>query len=291
MTNATYTPIDEHAEDYKQAGRGFMERAEWDFARGDLVRASEGAWEAAAQFVKAAAAQRGWGHEDHIHIAQSAEKLAEETGNEEIGGLFDVVFALRANFQGEGRKSEKSVRRGMDAARNLTLILESVPPPKDRPRYWILKPNGDRIMTYIPLDEHAEEYKRTGRWFMDQAEWEFERGDLLQASEKIWGAAAQFLKALAVQRGWAHESHQHLVQVAGDLRKETGNDDIVILFNTAESMHANFYEASRSEEDVRLGMDAVRRLIAILEQIPPPEIKPPKGYRKQRAFRRTRADA
>ena len=126
---------------------------------------------------------------------------------------------------------------------------------------------------------------------MDQAEWEFERGDLLQASEKIWGAAAQFLKALAVQRGWAHESHQHLVQVAGNLRKETGNDDIVILFNTAESMHANFYEASRSEEDVRLGMDAVRRLIAILEQIPPPEIKPPKGYRKQRAFRRTRADA
>ena len=268
-----------------------MERAEWDFARGDLVRASEGAWEAAAQFVKAAAAQRGWGHEDHILIAQSAENLAEETGNEEIGNLFDVVFALRANFQGEGRKSEKSVRRGMDAARELTRILEEIPPPKDRPRYWILKPNGDWIMTYIPLDEHAEEYKRTGRWFMDKAEWEFERGDLLQASEKIWGAAAQFLKALAVQRNWGHESHQHLGQVAGDLRKETGNDEIVRLFRTAESMHANFYEAYMNEEDVRLGMDDVRRLIAILDEIPPPEIKPPKGYRKQRAFHRTRADA
>ena len=291
MTNTTYAPIDEHAEDYKQAGRLFMDRAEWDFARGDLVRASEGAWEAAAQFMKAISAQRGWGHEDHIHIAQSAEKLAEETGNAEIGNLFDVVFALRGNFQGEGRKSEKSVRRGMDAAHSLIAVLEEIPPPKDRPRYWILKPNGDWVTTYIPLDEHAEEYKRTGRWFMDQAEWEFERGDLLQASEKIWGAAAQFLKALAVQRGWAHESHQNLVQVAGGLRKETGNDDIVRLFRTAESMHANFYEASMNEEDVRLGMDDVRRLIAILEQIPPPEIKPPKGYRKQRAFRRTRADA
>ena len=287
----TYAPIDEHAEDYKQAGRLFMERAEWDFARGDLVRASEGAWEAAAQFVKAAAAQRGWGHEDHIHIAQSAEKLAEETGNEEIGNLFDVVFALRGNFQWEGRKSEKSVRRGMDAARELTRILEEIPPPKDRPIYWIRHANGDQIMTYIPLDEHAEEYKRTGRWFMDKAEWEFERGDLLQASEKIWGAAAQFLKALAVQRGWGHETHQHLGQVAGDLRKETGNDEIVRLFRTAESMHANFYEAYMNEEDVRLGMDDVRRLIAILEEIPPPEIKPPKGYRKQRAFHRTRADA
>ena len=291
MTSATYAPIDEHAEDYKQAGRLFMERAEWDFARGDLVRASEGAWAAAAQFVKAAAAQRGWGHEDHILIAQSAGELRAETGNDDIVRLFSAAASLRANFQGGGYISEDDVRLGMDCVHELIAILEEIPPPKDRPRYWILKPNGEWVMTYIPLDEHAEEYKRTGRWFMDQAEWEFERGDLLQASEKMWGAAAQFLKALAVQRGWAHESHQHLKQVAEGLAEETGNYEIEDLFDVAEGLHANFYEAFSRESSVRRRMNKVRRLIAILEEIPPPEIKPPKGYRKQRAFRRTRADA
>ena len=286
-----HTPIDEHAEDYKQAGRVFMDRAEWDFARGDLVRASEGAWAAAAQFVKAVSAQRGWGHETHIHIAQSSDMLAEETGNEEIYRLFAVVFAMRPISQGGiGYKGEKAIRMGMDIAREFISVLEEIPPPEDRPKYWILKPNGSWIMTYIPLDEHAEEYKQTGRWFMDQAEWEFERGDLLQASEKMWGAAAQFLKALATQRGWGHESHYHLRQVAERLAEETGNNEIEDLFDAAEGLHANFYGAFSRESSVRRRMDKVRRLIDILESIPTPE--PPRiGYAKQRTFHRTRADA
>lgn len=285
-----YTPIDEHAEEYKQAGRIFMDRAEWDFARGDLVRASEGAWAAAAQFVKAVSAQRGWGHETHIHIAQSAAELWKETGNDDILKMFSMAEMLRADARDGGGLSEEAVRRGMDTAREFISVLEEIPPPEDRPKYWILKPNGSWIMTYIPLDEHAEEYKQTGRWFMDQAEWEFERGDLLQASEKMWGAAAQFLKALATQRGWGHESHYHLGQVAGNLRKETGNDEIVRLFGMAEKLHTNFYAAYMDEEDVRLCMNDVRRLIDILESIPTPE--PPRiGYAKQRTFHRTRADA
>ncbi len=144
-------------------------------------------------------------------------------------------------------------------------------------------------MTYIPVDEHAEEYRQTGRWFMDQAEWEFGRGDLAQASEKAWGAAAQFLKALATQRGWGHESHQHLGQVADKLAEETSNEDIARLFSIAESLHANFYEAYRSEAAVRLGIDDMQRFLDILESITPPE-SPRKGYVKQRAFHRTRAE-
>jgi len=267
-----------------------MERAEWDFARGDLVRASEGAWEAAAQFVKAAAAQRGWGHEDHILIAQSAGELRAETGNDDIVRLLSSAASLRANSQGGGYISEDDVRLGMDCVHKLIAILEEIPPPKDRPRYWILKPNGDRIMTYIPLDEHAEEYKRTGRWFMDKAEWEFERGDLLQSSEKAWGAAAQFLKALATQRGWGHESHQHLGQVANKLALETGNNEIITLFDVASGLHSNFYAAFKDENAVRWGLDEMHRFLDILESIPQPE--PPRiGYAKQRTFHRTRADA
>ena len=145
-------------------------------------------------------------------------------------------------------------------------------------------------MTYIPIDEHAEEYKQTGRWLMDRAEWEFSQGDLIQASEKAWGAGAQFLKALATQRGWGHESHQHLGQVADRLADETGNSEISILFDRAESLHANFYEAYRSEASVRMGIDAMQEYLDILEAVPPPETPARKGHAKKRTFFRTRAD-
>ena len=145
-------------------------------------------------------------------------------------------------------------------------------------------------MTYVPVEEVAEEYRQAGRWFMDRAEWEFDRGDLVQASEKAWGAAAQFLKALATQRGWSHESHQHLGQVADKLAEETGNDEFANLFDTAESLHANFYEAYRSEASVRRGLDAMQRYLDILEAVPPPETPTRKGYLKKRTFHRTRED-
>ena len=145
-------------------------------------------------------------------------------------------------------------------------------------------------MTYIPVEEHAEEYRQTGRWMMDRAEWEFSQGDLMQASEKGWCAAAQFLKALATQRGWGHESHAHLGQVADRLAEETGIAEIADLFDRAESLHANFYEAHRTEAPVRRGLDAMRRYLDILEAVSPPETPPRKPYIRQRFFHRTRSD-
>ena len=145
-------------------------------------------------------------------------------------------------------------------------------------------------MTYVPVEEIAEEYRQTGRWMMDRAEWEFSQGDLMQASEKAWNAAAQFLKAIATQRGWGHESHQHLGQVADKLADETGNAEIADLFDRAESLHANFYEAYRTEASVRRGLDAMQRYLDILETVPPPELPPRKPYVRQRTFHRTRSE-
>ena len=40
-------------------------------------------------------------------------------------------------------------------------------------------------------------------------------GDLLQASEKGWGVAAQMVKAVAETRGWRHSTHGDLYHVVG----------------------------------------------------------------------------
>ena len=138
------------------------------------------------------------------------------------------------------------------------------------------------------VNEFAEEFKTTGDWLLQEAEAEFEKGDLVQASEKSWGAVAQYLKALATERDWGHDTHSHLVQVADMLAENTGNEEMRLLFASAESLHANYYQAHRDEVSVRHLMNAVRKYVGILAAIPPPEVAPRRNHMKARPFYRTR---
>ena len=137
--------------------------------------------------------------------------------------------------------------------------------------------------------EVAEEYIETSVRLLQQADAEFEKGDLLQASEKAWGAVSQYLKAMATQRGLPHRVHRELRLVAHHLVEETGQDRIWTLFHTAEGMHANFYEAWMPETEVRIGIGTVRELLGVLEAVPRPEGTPEQLVR-QRTFFRDRGD-
>ena len=79
----------------------------------------------------------------------------------------------------------------------------------------------------------AQEYQATSATLLDQAHLELETGDLIQASEKYWGAAAQALKAVAQTRGWDHTSHAHFYRIVRKLIDESGNDELFDLFNAA----------------------------------------------------------
>ena len=88
----------------------------------------------------------------------------------------------------------------------------------------------------------TQTYQEASRTLLAQAEAELGLGDVRQASEKGWGAAAQMLKAVAQQRGWAHQSHAALYRTISRLVSETGDDEIRRLFHVAGSLHTNFYE-------------------------------------------------
>ena len=60
----------------------------------------------------------------------------------------------------------------------------------------------------------TQKYRQDSRTLLVQARSELARGDVRQASEKGWGAAALMLKAIAEQRGWEHGKHRHLSRVA-----------------------------------------------------------------------------
>ena len=106
------------------------------------------------------------------------------------------------------------------------------------------------------------------RVMMGQAGPELAKGDRLQASEKGWGAASHGVKAIAEGRGWRHKSHRELFGVARRLADEMERPEIRRLFMVASKLHINFYEGWMDDEEIARDIESVRRLLAMLDEVP-----------------------
>ncbi len=93
----------------------------------------------------------------------------------------------------------------------------------------------------LEIDMQTRDHVRTAREILTAAGREFETGDHLQASEKLWGAASHALIAVAQQRNWPHGSHRALKKATQLLVDETGDMALLAGFVSAEKFHANFY--------------------------------------------------
>jgi len=114
-----------------------------------------------------------------------------------------------------------------------------------------------------------ESYREASEELMRQAREELAKGDLRQAGEKAWGAAALMLKSLAYRRdGLRLSSHGELWEYIGRLAEETGDRELGRFWRSVVSMHVNFYEgwATRThvEEAVRDAEELVERLKRLL---------------------------
>lgn len=116
------------------------------------------------------------------------------------------------------------------------------------------------------MNEAATQYATQGRIFLAQANEEIAKGDLLQASEKGWGAAAQVMKAAAAERGWRHGQHRQLFDVAERLAEELGDEELRDRFFIASDLHANFYEGFLRSGDVEFSLRRVTSLVDQVEQ-------------------------
>ncbi len=105
----------------------------------------------------------------------------------------------------------------------------------------------------------------TGRELLARARAYLAEDDLLQASEKGWGAAAQMVKAAADARGWRHGSHRDLYRAIERLVEETGDDGIAVAFSIAGALHQNFYEGWLPREAAERNLEAVAELVAKLD--------------------------
>ena len=110
-------------------------------------------------------------------------------------------------------------------------------------------------------------YREASRRLLAQAYVELEAGDVRQASEKGWGAAAQVVKAAAQQRGWIHDHHLALFTAVREITNETSDPEIDILFASANYLHINFYEDALDEAKVRQHLRRTEEFIGKIEGV------------------------
>ena len=82
----------------RAASHGLLRQAAQELEAGDVRRASEKGWGAAAQMIKAVAENRDWPHNSHSYLYEAANRLAQETGDREIRLLFNAAGNLHVNF-------------------------------------------------------------------------------------------------------------------------------------------------------------------------------------------------
>ena len=89
-----------------------------------------------------------------------------------------------------------------------------------------------------PLAPYAEHSERA----LAHAQEMIDRGDRIQASEKIWGAVAHKLQETAERRAWGRTNHRGFGNLVLHFRKRTGNPELTMRFDAAEALHTNFYQ-------------------------------------------------
>src|SRR3990167_2806157 len=98
----------------------------------------------------------------------------------------------------------------------------------------------------IRLNKHTQ---LNGK-FLNDAKTLLDKKDYVQASEKLWGATAQIIKAIALKRGKNLRSHESIKKYIVELSKELNDKTILGYFSIANSLHPNFYEDWLSPETV-----------------------------------------
>ena len=122
-----------------------------------------------------------------------------------------------------------------------------------------------------PSDNHEEiaDYESQAREFLDMA-WGFiAAGNLHQASEKGWGAAAHMAKAVAVAQGWEYNNHADFSNVLHQARQLTGNPRFRQLRGVANELHLNYYKRKRNLNagEIREDLDEVVELLEMLHPL------------------------
>ncbi len=110
-------------------------------------------------------------------------------------------------------------------------------------------------------EDLVEHYQSLSEKYLTEARELLKAGDLVQASEKFWGAAALTVKMVAAKRGLTLEEHGSLWNFVNTLAMVSGDKDIVTFFGVANALHRNFYENEMVRETVEIAAENIEKFV------------------------------
>ena len=127
----------------------------------------------------------------------------------------------------------------------------------------------------VPMEPYEEgdnavaDFARRSREFLDKGREYLAAGDLHQASEKGWGAAAWMAKSVAEARGWQYNRHDEFFTVMRQAQDVSGDSRLRNLRRAANELHGYYYTRRRflRSDDIGQGLDEVATLLDILQPL------------------------
>ncbi len=122
------------------------------------------------------------------------------------------------------------------------------------------------VIQSLDPEERASEYVEAAKSLLQQAREELAKGEVRQAAEKVWGAAALAIKAYADwKEGKRLASHRELWEYKRVMEEELGGW-VHDAWMNATAMHVCFYEAWCAREDIEEAVKRIERLVAEVER-------------------------
>ena len=142
-------------ENHRAMALRFLAHAEVELAKGHRLQASEKAWGAVAQQLKAIAEQRGWHHDGHVNFYDIASYLAKERGDDQL--LHDVASLDQAQHRNFYKNTllNRDIAVGIRNAKVLVAKLEEIRHQPPRP-YKIEGKDDRRLVHRLSGDWHPE---------------------------------------------------------------------------------------------------------------------------------------
>ncbi len=109
-------------------------------------------------------------------------------------------------------------------------------------------------------------YAELSEKFLRDAEILLKNGDLSQGSEKLWGAFATTVKAVAARHGKEIKTHGGISHYLSTISRELKDESLLNAGLTANALHQNFYEDSLTIEYVKKGSKTIRLFVCRIKK-------------------------
>ena len=194
-----------------KTAQGYLDAADREFEKGDALAGTERLWAAMTHTLTTVANEKGWAY-DTDYLFPLIKKLAgtEEQVADVLEGIYlaakghpRLVSAEYFRFEyGDTHRARRMAREFIDAV--LALAAQS-----------------SNAASCLGGDMLMHEELKTAQDYLDAADREFEKGDALAGTERLWAAMTHTLKGVAVKKGWAYDADD-LYPVVGKIAKMDG---------------------------------------------------------------------